>query len=482
MSKANALRLSAAMAAAALAGLFLILGLGLPAAQLKKGLARTQEERPNIVFVLTDDLDSNSMKYLGGLRNIMGHNGTTFEKAYVSKSLCCPSRVTILRGQYPHNHGIRSNVPPSGGHDKFRSTGKDQSTVATWLNDAGYQTKFIGKYMNGYNERYVPPGWDEWFGWLGEYKSQKVNDNGMVLRVQGHDTDLFASKAVDFIRRASAKPEPFFLSVWTRAPHQPAISAPRYADRFKDTPLPRPPGFNEKGVSDKPRFIQEKPLLTDGKIANMRRLHQKRLGSMLSVEDLLEEVLAALRETGEYGNTYIFFTSDNGYHLGQHRMTQGKRSAYEEDIRVPFMVRGPGVPAGGVLEHLVLNNDFAPTFADLAGVTPPSFVDGTSLIPLLDTNPPTVKNWRTGILTENWRTEAEGETSDAPNYKALRTKSFLLVRYANGERELYDMRQDPYQLHSRDLEENRRLVHKLNNQLDRLVTCHGVECRATEAR
>jgi arylsulfatase A-like enzyme len=246
--------------------------------------------------------------------------------------------------------------------------------------------------------------------------------------------------------------------------------------------LPRPPSFNEKGVSDKPHFIQEKPLLTDGEIADMRRLHQKRLASMLSVEDLLEEVLAALRETGEYSNTYIFFTSDNGYHLGQHRMTQGKRTAYEEDIRVPFMVRGPGVPAGGVLEHLVLNNDFAPTFADLAGVTPPSFVDGKSLTPLLDTNPPTVKNWRTGILTENWQTEAEGETSDAANYKALRTKSFFLIRYANGERELYDMRQDPYQLHSRDLEEDRRLVQGLNNQLDRLVTCDGVECRAAETR
>jgi N-acetylglucosamine-6-sulfatase len=482
MSKANALKLSAAMAAAALAALFLIVGLGLPAAQLKKGLAQTQEERPNIVFVLTDDLDSNSMKYLGGLRNITGQHGTTFEKAYVSNSLCCPSRATILRGQYPHNHGIRSNVPPTGGHDKFRNTGKDQSTVVTWLNDAGYQTKFIGKYMNGYDELYVPPGWDEWFGWLGEYKSQKVNDNGRVFQVQGRDTDLFTKKAVDFIRRASANPKPFFLSVWTRAPHQPAIPAPRYEDRFKDTPLPRPPSFNEKGVSDKPHFIQEKLRLTDGKIADMGRIHQKRLASMLSVEDLLGKLITALRETGEYGNTYIFFTSDNGYHLGQHRMTQGKRTAYEEDIRVPFMVRGPGVPPDRALEHLVLNNDFAPTFADLAGVTPPSFVDGTSLIPLLDANPPPVKNWRTGILTENWRTEAESGMSDAPNYKALRTKSFLLVRYANGERELYDMRQDPYQLHSRNLKEDRRAVQRLNNQLDRLVTCDGVECRAAETR
>ena len=437
-------------------------------------------EQPNIVFILTDDLDSHSMRYLDGSRNIMAKNGTTFKRAYVSDSLCCPSRASILRGQYPHNHGIKSNVPPSGGHDKFRDTGKDRSTVATWLNHAGYQTKFIGKYLNGYDEMYEPPGWDEWFGWLGQYESQKVNDDGQVFQVQGHDTDLFANEAEDFIDRASANPEPFFLSVWTRAPHQPAVPAPRYADRFNDTALPHPPSFNEADVSDKPRFIRDLPRLSDKKISRMRNLHQKRLASMLSVEDLLRNVIAKLRETGELDNTYVFFTSDNGYHLGQHRMKQGKRTAYEEDIKVPLMVRGPGVPAGRVLEHQVLNNDLAPTFAQLAGVTPPPFVDGKSMVPLLDSSPPTVSGWRTGILTENWRTEGEGDIK-APTYKAIRTKSFLWVRYANGERELYDLRQDPYQLNSRDPNNNRRLVSGLNNRLDRLATCAGTECRVAEA-
>ena len=412
-------------------------------------------EQPNIVFVLTDDLDSHSMRYLDGLRNIMANNGTTL-RAYVSYSSCCPSRASILRGQYPHNHGIKSNRPPSGGHDKFRDTGKDRSTVATWLDDAGYQTKFIGKYMNGYNEMYEPPGWDEWFGWLGQYGNKKINDNGKVLEVRGYDTDLFANESVGFIRRASANPKPFFLSVWTRTPHQPAITAPRYSDRFEHTALPRPPSFNEKDVSDKPRFIRNLPRLSSSKTTNMRELHQDRLASMLSVEDLLRDVLAELRSTGELDNTYIFFTSDNGYHLGQHRMTQGKRTAYEEDIRVPLMVRGPGVPANRVLKHLVLNNDLAPTFARLAGVTSPSFVDGKSMLPLLDPSPPTVSNWRKGILTENWRTDGEGDI-EAPTYKALRTKSLLWVRYANGERELYDLRQDPHQLNSRDPSKNRRL-------------------------
>lgn len=474
----NAIRLLASVATAVLFASVVVLVTVIGSVRSAAAAA----DQPNIVFVLTDDLDSHDMRYLDGLRSIMAKNGTTFQRAYVSDSVCCPSRATILRGQYPHNHGIKSNVAPTGGAEKFHDTMKDQSTVATWLNGAGYQTKFIGKYLNGYNQMYIPPGWDEWFGWLGEYDNKKVNDDGQVFEVQGHDTDVFANQAVDFIDRASANPDPFFLNVWTRAPHQPAIPAPRYADRFRDTALPHPPSFDEADVSDKPRFIRDLPRLSDSKIKNMRSLHQDRLASMLSVEDLLRDVIAELKATGELSNTYIFFASDNGFHLGQHRMTQGKRTAYEEDIRVPLMVRGPGVPAGRALKHEVLNNDLAPTFAQLAGVTPPSFADGKSMVPLLGTSPPTVSNWRTAILTENWRTDAVGGTSDAPTYKALRTKNFSWVRYVNGERELYDLRNDPYQLHSRSPSKNRSLVRGLNNRLDRLATCDGAECRAAETK
>ena len=168
-------------------------------------------ERPNIVFVLTDDLDSHSMRYLDGLRNVMSENGTTFSRAYVSDAVCCPSRATILRGQYPHNHGIRGNVGPAGGHDKFRNTMKDQSTAATWLNRGGYQTKFIGKYLNGYNEMYEPPGWDEWFGWVGESGSKKINDDGKVRRVRGHDTDLFANESTELHPAGLVQPGAFLL-------------------------------------------------------------------------------------------------------------------------------------------------------------------------------------------------------------------------------------------------------------------------------
>jgi N-acetylglucosamine-6-sulfatase len=471
----RAVRLLASMGAAVLIAILVVLVTAFGSMK-----PATAAGRPNIVFVLTDDLDTRSMRYLDGLRRATAGNGTNFQRAYVSDAVCCPSRATILRGQYPHNHDIRGNAAPAGGEDKFHDTRKDRSTVATWLDDAGYQTAFIGKYLNGYNQVYEPPGWDEWFGWMGEYGNKKVNDNGRVREARGHDTDLFADEAVRFIDRASDNSDPFFLSVWTRAPHQPVVPAPRYANRFRNTALPRPPSFDEANVSDKPRFIRHQPRLSDKKVSNMRRLNQRRLAAMLSVEDLLEDVISKLRKTGELGNTYIFFTSDNGFHLGQHRMTQGKRTAYEEDIRVPLMVRGPGVPAGRALDHQVLNNDLAPTFADLAGAKTPSFVDGKSMVPLLDSSPPKVSNWRKAILTENWRTKGVGGPSEAPTYKALRTKGFSYVRYVNGERELYDLRKDPYQVNARNPRKNRSAVRAYNKRLDRLATCAGARCRAAE--
>jgi N-acetylglucosamine-6-sulfatase len=208
-------------------------------------------ERPNIVFVMTDDLDEQSMQQLSGIRNIMGSNGTTFENAYVTYSLCCPSRATILRGQYPHNHHIIGNSPPQGGAKKFRESGLDKSTIATWLN-AGYQTKYIGKYMNGYGGLLVPPGWDEWFVLMGDPKDRRINRDGTEIALSGHSTDVFANNASDFIRRSAPGPQPFFVTVGTVAPHSPPPVADRYKSFFGNTALPRPPNFDEKDVSDKP--------------------------------------------------------------------------------------------------------------------------------------------------------------------------------------------------------------------------------------
>ena len=444
----------------------------------KQGAEAQTTSRPNIVFVMTDDLDEHSMEQLGGIQQVMGSNGTTFKNAYVTYPLCCPSRATILRGQYPHNHGIVGNVPPLDGEAKFRNSGFDQSTVATWLNDAGYQTKYIGKYMNGYNDLYKPPGWDEWFVLQGDESKNQVNDDGRSITLTGHSTDAFANEATDFIRRSSANAAPFFVTVGTKAPHRPPEVADRHLSSFVDTPLPRPPNFDEPDVSDKARWLQSYPPLTQAQIDYAQTLYRERLRSMLSVEDLLEQTIATLQETGELGNTYIFFTSDNGFHLGEHRLPRGKRTSYEEDISVPLMVRGPGVPAGITRQQLVINNDFAPTIANLAGVTPPGFVDGSSFVPLLSASPPS--SWRMAFLEEGTLETIDTDTP-TPTHKGVHTREHMFVEYAEtAEQELYDLSADPYQLQSKPRTGNEQLYSTLESRLNALRACSGDACRSAE--
>src|SRR5215211_7519857 len=452
-----------------------------------KPLAEAQTtSRPNIVFVMTDDLDERSMQDLDSLSQLMGGtNGTTFQNAYVTYSLCCPSRATIMRGQYPHNHDIIGNALPEGGEKKFRNLGRDRSTLATWLHNAGYQTKYIGKYMNSYNSLYKPPGWDEWYVMMGNYwnlsdpATGKINDDGQETTLGGHSNDVFADKASDFIRRSSANPAPFFVMVGTAAPHAPPDVAARYQNSFVDTPLPPSDNFNEQDVSDKPEWVQSYSTLSPTEIDDIQTLYRERLRSMLSVEDLLEQTITTLQETGELDNTYIFFTSDNGFHLGEHRLPRGKRTSYEEDIGVPLMVRGPSVPAGITRQQLVINNDFAPTIANLAGIAPPGFVDGSSFVPLLSASPPS--SWRMAFLEEGTLETIDTDTP-TPTHKGVHTREHMFVEYAEtAEQELYDLNADPYQLQSISRTANsEQLYSTLENRLNALRACSGEACRSAE--
>jgi N-acetylglucosamine-6-sulfatase len=465
---------SAYLRAFVLAALVVAFGVGLPRAQVEEGVAQARE-RPNVVIVLTDDLDAGSASSMPGLRSLMVDEGTTFESAFVTDPLCCPSRATFLRGQYPHNTGIRSNSPPLGGHEKFRGEGLDRSTVATWLHDAGYNTAYFGKYMNGYEDtRYVPPGWDRWFGWLGNYYSPggeyRLNENGRIEtynRDQIHDTDLLKEKAVHFVRAQEESDRPFFAYVATNAPHTPAYAAERHEGTFDGRALPRPHSFDEGIVFDKPDVVR-RPDLTPGEAQELGDLYRKRLESLRSVDDMIEALIRALKETDQLDNTYVMFASDNGYFLGQHRLTK-KSLPYEESIRIPLVVRGPGVPARK-LDHLVTNNDFAPTVARLAGVEPPGFVDGKSFAPLLREGRPSPNEWRTGFMIEH----------ASPSYEALRTNDRIYIEWENGDRELYDLREDPEQLRNFHRAADRALLGSLEAQLDALRGCAAERCRAAE--
>jgi N-acetylglucosamine-6-sulfatase len=435
-------------------------------------------ERPNFVVVMTDDLDERSMDQLGGIKALMGSNGVTFENSFVTYALCCPSRASFFRGQYPHNHGITSDDATLGA-PRFRQLGRDQSTIATWLKSAGYRTKYLGKYLNGYSGSYVPPGWDEWSAFVNCACDNVVYEGGRNVQLAGNSTDAFADKTSDFIRRSSANPDPFFVMVGTRAPHRPPEVADRHLGSFSSAQLPKPPNFDEADVSDKPAWVRSYPRLTQARIDAEQSLYRQRLRSMLPVEDLLRQVIATLEQTGELNNTYIFFSSDNGFHQGQHRLVAGdKKTPYEEDIGVPLMVRGPGVPAGAVRQQLVINNDLAPTIAELAGVNIPSFVDGKSFVPLLSSSPPS--SWRTAFLEEAWKEEG-GTNARVPTHKSVHTKDHILIENNTGEKELYDLNADPYQLQSISRTANsEQLYSTLESRLNALRACSGEACRSAE--
>jgi arylsulfatase A-like enzyme len=474
--------------------LFFLYGVGSVAAgaPAAEGRAGTRQ-KPNFIVILADDLDVPLVEFMPKLKALVAKQGVTFANSFVTSSICCPSRASLLRGQYAHNHQVLTNNAPEGAFEKFYALGREQSTLATWLKAAGYRTMLIGKYLNEYPGKqslYVPPGWDEWYAlsarksFVNAKKEKKflVNENGR-LASYGHDakdylTDVWAAKTVDFISRNGSRGKPpFFIHLAPTAPHRPATPAPRHEQEFPNAASPRTASFNERDVSDKPSWIQQNRVLSDKTIAKIDGLYRKRLQSMLAVDDMIEKIVAALEAQRALGTTYIIFTSDNGFHLGQHRLLD-KSTPYEEDIRVPLIVRGPGVPAGKTLDHFTLNIDLAPTLAELADAKVPSFVDGRSFKPLLGNAPPPVQSWRQDFAVEYWPPAGQKKpASKPPRYAALRTKDHLYVEYATGDKELYDLRADPHQLDNLARSGRSELISHLSKRLAALARCAAETCR-----
>ena len=440
---------------------------------------RSTDDRPNIVFVMTDDMEERMLSRMPMVRSRVVDEGVTFDNAFVTQSLCCPSRATALRGQYPHNHRIMANDVPDGGAVRFRRRELDESTFATWLQDSGYRTGLVGKYLNNTEKHYIPPGWDEWNGMIGMDHDHTVNENGRLHRYSRETlmTDVYTEKSLDFLRRATddASDPPFMLWAGTYAPHLPADYSRRDADLYKDTPLPRPPSFDEEDVSDKPEWVRDTPRLKDRQIEKLQKQHRDRLRSLRDVDRMVGDILNLLEERGESDNTYVVFTTDNGLQTGQHRLTK-KSTPYEEALGVPLAIRGPGVPAGVVRDQLVINNDFAPTFADWANTGVPGFVDGRSFAPLLSEDPPPDSDWRTAILNE----QGQKQRFHIPDYEAVRTANQTYVRWKTGERELYDLRGDPYELENVYDRADPLTRARLKTRAELLEGCRGSSCVAAE--
>ena len=471
---------------------------------------KPKQPRPNIVLVMTDDQQADSVRFMPNVQQRLAGEGVTFTNSFVSYSLCCPSRATLLTGQYAHNNGVRTNTPPSGGYSKLAPT--MGNALPVWLQRAGYSTAHIGKFLNGYGrtspDTEVPPGWTEWYGALDDPDAHEggtytmygytLNENGAVVHYGStpdvvdpatYQTDVYSAKAQDFIRRRAPSKKPFFLSVATLASHTESGGAcncagnnPRAAPRDEGTlagePLPRPPSYNEANVSDKPQAIRNRQPITTPQQANIAARYRAQLESLGAVDDMVGELVRTVKGMGELKNTVFIFTADNGFFNGEHRIRNGKVQVYEPSVRVPLIIRGPDVPKGKRRTQPVVNADLAPTIVAFAGAKAGRLMDGRSLRKLIGDK----RGERgRGLLLETFENADEPEEDpEAPpvNYQAVRTDRYLYARYGTGEQELYDMQIDPFQLQNQS---GNPIYAPAQSALQRLLSgeanCAGKSCR-----
>lgn len=565
---------AAARIAAAVALLALILGLVIATTEeARAARAKASElQKPSFVVVQTDD---ETMEELyDGVRmangaeefampntlQLLGEKGVTFTRYYTPYSLCAPSRVSLLTGRYAHNNHVQGNVPPNGGWTGFQSRLAYSHNLATWLQGAGYRTIHIGKILNGYGDApyspgtEVPPGWSSWHTILNSDTNHYaygylLNNNGVVEGPYGdsgswetreygeiddagcpyaplngkpcyYETDKFNQLATEELAATSPE-QPFYMQVDYTSPHgdfrKPAGPQPATRDigRFAGAPLPdnRAEGFNEGNVNDKPRFIREAPYLSAAEIHTYRVYYQNCLNALISVDEGVKQIVDQLGALHRLRNTYIIFTSDNGFFFGQHRLVGGKFLAYEPSTHLPLIIRGPGIKPDTSTGQLVSTIDIAPTILELAEVSPDESVDGVSLMPYAKE---TTLRSRRPLLFESFvqtddveqggqagptETPTEGEraaagpargkllrTANPPahasvvappkNYYGIRLGPYKYIEWPDGEKELYDINKDPYELNNIVRDPNMIPIRAfLHNELVRLEECHGRTCQ-----
>ena len=449
--------------------------------------------KPNLILILTDDQDLSSLAYMPRTLELLGAQGMTFRNHFVPLSLCCPARATLLTGLHAHNHKVYTNFGPDGGFESFAAQGHEEKTLATALHDAGYRTALIGKYLNGYPEpgapTHVPPGWDVWVspvkGTPYDAYRYTVNDNGTLVKygskAEEYMTDMLSERATAFVRSAAG--QPFFLYLATYAPHKPATVAKRHQGLFPGLQAPRTPSFNEADMRDKPPRMRNLKRFTPQQIAAIDTFYRKQVLSLQAVDEAVAALVEALRETGQLDNTFLVFTADNGFHLGQHRLESGKYTPYEPDVRVPLLMRGPGVPAGTEVTALTSSVDLVPTFAELAGATLTVEPDGRSLVPFLQGQAPA--SWRQVVLLEQFKYPAappdEGGSLHPSGHTGLRSEAYKYVELGiAGTREVYDLKKDPDELLNLRDRVSRAWLDQLSQIAQTMRSCRGETCRQLE--
>ncbi|MBS1678581.1 MAG: sulfatase [Actinobacteria bacterium] len=559
--------------AAAIAVVALLLGLVVATSEeARAARAKGSElQKPSFVVIQTDDETMEELydgvRMLNGAEEfampntlqMLGEQGVTFTRYYTPYSLCAPSRISLLTGRYAHNNHVQGNVPPNGGWTGFQSRLAYSHNLATWLQGAGYRTIHIGKILNGYGDApyspgtEVPPGWTSWHTILNSDTNHYaygylLNNNGVVEGPYGNsgswetreygaiddagcpyaplngqpcyfETDKFNQLATEELAATSPE-QPFYMQVDYTAPHgdfrRPAGPQPATRDigRFAGAPLPdnRAEGFNEGNVNDKPRFIREAPYLSASEIHTYRVYYQNCLAALISVDEGVKQILDQLTALGRINNTYVIFTSDNGFFFGQHRLVGGKFLAYEPSTHLPLIIRGPGIEPNTHTGQLASTIDIAPTILELAGVKADKSIDGASLVPFM--KEPSLRTRRPLLFESFVQTNdveqsgnaATGESTTAAgrsrgklgvkgarargaaahasvvappkNYYGIRLGPYKYIEWPDGEKELYDINKDPYELNNIVRDKNYAPIRNfLHNELVRLEQCSGRTCQ-----
>ena len=475
------------------------------------------QEKPNIVFLLTDDQDvtANSLDYMPKLNKLLRNEGMEFVNYFVPTGLCCPSRATIISGQFCHNTKIWDNgdlnnqTHLSGGFKKAVSEGLEKHTIATQLKAAGYETFLIGKYLNGYSDSqasHIPEGWDHWYGMTDTaYFGPHFSAGGKLLKTtkDTYQTDYIGAQALSMLKNRNTK-KPFFIYISPFAPHAPSLPAPRHADLFPDVNAPRNPSYNPSDdiQKEKPSWLKRLPPLNADQLKKVDDFYRNRLRALQAVDELLENITKFLEKESIQDKTYLFYMGDNGQHLGDYRLPPGKRQAYDTDIRVPFLARGPGIQGGVRVTEIVMSIDLLPTWIDLAGGKPPPYEpDGESIVPLLKgTSPaqPSVNSFRSVGLAEmyggssNMGAVYKGIPGFEKNrfwnntYQAIRVingsdwaakANWMYAEWCTGEKEFYNVSSDPHQINNIVGQLDPLLVKNLSAIVEAYGKCAGKSCK-----
>ena len=434
-------------------------------------ISAPRDERPNIVLFSADDMRADEIQFMPNTRTLLGDAGLTFTEALTPHPLCCPARAELLTGQFAQNNGVRSNFGPYGGYDALDPS----KGTPTTLSAAGYNTAFVGKHLNAANidETGRNPGWtifDPTLRGYSDYYGFTQYNNGEVIDLPDdvYYTEYLAQRSTEYAKRLSSYDAPFFMWVSHFGPHLTQTKSCGKKKCGKLPPLPSPadlanpdlldrdraqaedfvaemaskPNFNEADVSDKQAYVRDKEFFDRDEVED---LVAGRIASLRAVDQAVAKVVRQLKDDGELDNTYLVFITDNGYLLGQHRH-RGKILGYEDALRTPMLVRGPGVEAGSRTDEVATLVDLPATFFDIADATPDLRIDGISLLRTWQGRGPGPYDHRDGVLIQAGAMHGSGTGNSRWYFRGVRTHRYTYMKFVDGFVELYDRKIDPYQV------------------------------------